>query len=440
MGASARLAKDLGLVRGDGFAAACRLAPTHFTRRRKMPHDLLVESVVARKGRTLKIELREFGRCFDMDGPISAPGYLKQREKLNPRALAMLMRHHARQVYADGDAPTWRGMHVLAIDGSTAHVPTTDETVAEYGTTSSSCGRQQATCGLSAVFDVVARQIVGLEIAGCGFDERSFVPGHAAEAAEAAGGEPIVLVLDRGYPSFGLLAWLSDSGIPYLMRAQSNFLSPEFRRAAAEGGDSAVELEFTRERLCKGRGRPSEGLVGRAPVEVRCVLVDIGGAAPERLVTNLPARDFAPEDLKELYHMRWGVETCFQMLKDRLQLENMTGTKPLLIEQDIYASAYLLNVAFDIANEADAAARERGDLGRYKHEMTVDRGFAIGVLKDELIGMVLADDDERDAIMARIVEELSRCLVPVRRDRSYPRKGLKHARSNRYSNTHKRVF
>ena len=54
--------------------------------------------------------------------------------------------------------------------------------------------------------------------------------------------------------------------------------------------------------------------------------------------------------------------------------------------------------------------------------------------------MVLADDDERDAIMARIVEELSRCLVPVRRDRSYPRKGLKHARSNRYSNTHKRVF
>ena len=77
MGASARLAKDLELVRGDGFAAACRLAPTRFTRRRKMPHDLLVESVVARKGRTLKVELREFGRCFDMDGPISAPGLLE---------------------------------------------------------------------------------------------------------------------------------------------------------------------------------------------------------------------------------------------------------------------------------------------------------------------------------------------------------------------------
>lgn len=128
------------------------------------------------------------------------------------------------------------------------------------------------------------------------------------------------------------------------------------------------------------------------------------------------------------------------MLKDRLQLENLTGTKPVLIEQDIYATAYLLNVAFDIANEADAAALAAGAPERYRHQMTVNRSFALGVVKDELLGMLLAGDDEREGIMAGIVEELRRCLVPVRRERSYPRDGVEGRYANRYSNTHKRVF
>ena len=442
MGASERIGRDLELVRSDGFADACRLRPQDFTRRRKMPHDALVGSVVCRKGRTLRIELREFGRELGMGDPISAPGYLKQREKLDPAALDMLMRHHAQQVYADGDAPSWRGMHVLAIDGSSADVPTNASTLEAYGGSPAKHGKVQAFCGLSAAFDVIARQVVSLSVTRGNFDERSFVPGHVEGARAVLGDDPFVLVMDRGYPSFPLLAWLEDNGVSYLMRAQQNFMNAEFARAEAAGGDAVCEFDFGYQRLAYTRKvdpEAFESLLGRAPIDVRCVLVDIGGDKPEKLVTNLPA-SFAPGDLKELYHLRWGVETCFQMLKDRLQMENLTGTKPLLIEQDIYATAYLLNVALDIANEADAAALAAGAPERYKHEMTVNRSFAFGVVKDELIGMILADDAERGSIMSRIVEELSRCLVPVRRERSYPRDGVNRNYANRYSNTHKRVF
>ena len=248
--------------------------------------------------------------------------------------------------------------------------------------------------------------------------------------------------MDRGYPSFPLLAWLSDNGVPYLMRSQQNFMNAEFARAAEAGGDAVCELGFGYQRIASLRKREPEAfeaLLSHEPIGVRCVLVDIGGETPEKLVTNLPA-SFTPDDLRELYHLRWGVETCFQMLKDRLQVENMTGTKPVLIEQDIYASAYLLNVAFDIANEADAVAAASGAQGRYRHEMTVNRSFALGVVKDELLGMIMADDAERDLIMSRIVRELSACLVPVRRNRSYSRDGVERRCANRYSNTHKRVF
>ena len=59
-----------------------------------------------------------------------------------------------------------------------------------------------------------------------------------------------------------------------------------------------------------------------------------------------------------------------------------------------------------------------------------------------IVGIIVTapDDGARDAMMADIVAELGRCLVPVRRARAYGRDGLDTNRSNRYSNTHKRAF
>ena len=182
-------------------------------------------------------------------------------------------------------------------------------------------------------------------------------------------------------------------------------------------------------------------MVAHEPLRVRCALVDVGGEAPEKLVTTIGDDVLATNELAEVYHMRWGVETCFQFMKDRLQMENFTGTRPRLIEQDVYAAAYLANVAFDLANEAEREAS--GDIAArgYKHRMTVNRTVAIGVLKDELIRIVLAEDAAvREAMMSDIVAELGRCLVPVRPARAYDRDGLESKRANRYSNTHKRAF
>lgn len=442
MGAAARIGMDVALIGADGFTARCRTSPESFTRRRKMPAGLLVESVIARKGRTLKIELREFARERGMEEPISAPGYLKAREKLNPEALLYLARHHAANVYADGDFDTYKGMLLVAIDGSTANVPTTPETVERYGNASSN-GKAQATIGISGAFDAVNRQILNLTLNRGGFDERAQVPAHLEALPEVVGDAPFALLLDRGYPSFPLIADLVDAGVPFVVRSQKNFMSAEFRKAEAAGGDLELGAELSGPRMNTMKRTNPEGyekLRGRESIAVRCVLVDIGGEEPERLITNMSADVLSADELKEVYHLRWGVETCFQMLKDRLQMENMVGTKPVLIEQDIYAAAYLLNVALDMANEADAEARAATPEGRYKHEMTVNRSLAIGILKDELIRLVLADASEREAMMSAIAAELGRNLVPVRRDRSYPREGLKCQRANRYNNTHKRVF
>ena len=68
----------------------------------------------------------------------------------------------------------------------------------------------------------------------------------------------------------------------------------------------------------------------------------------EVLATNLSQTEFHTKEIKELCHMRWGIETAYETLKSRLQLENFTGTKPILLLQDIYSTIYLSNLAEDI--------------------------------------------------------------------------------------------
>lgn len=442
MSSAMRIGKDLELIRTESFAERCRISSTAFTRRRKMPINLLIDSLIARKGRTLKMELWEFARETNAPCPISVPGYLKQREKLNPLALLDLALHHAHCIYDDEDYTSYEEMLLISIDGSTANVPTNDATIERYGNASSH-GKDQAVLGISAAYDVLNRQIVSATINRGGFDERAQVYKHLEVLPDVIGKRPFALIMDRGYPSFSLMADLHDANIMYIMRCQSNFMNAEFRQASEAGGDLEVDVEMSYARLqtIKRTNESSyEALKDRPPFPVRCALVDIGGTKPEKIITNIPIDLLSADQLKEIYHMRWGVETCFQMLKDKLQMENFTGTRPLLIEQDIYASIYVLNVAFDMANDADATIQKSNERSSYIHEMTINRGFAIGLLKEEAIHLILADDDERERIMDSIINELGRHLVPIRPERHYSREGLNHHRANKYNNTHKRVI
>ena len=61
----------------------------------------------------------------------------------------------------------------------------------------------------------------------------------------------------------------------------------------------------------------------------------------ETLVTNIYDNTITPSKFKGLYFLRWGVESKYKELKNRLKIEEFSGTKPIAIEQDFYASIFL---------------------------------------------------------------------------------------------------
>ena len=135
--------------------------------------------------------------------------------------------------------------------------------------------------------------------------------------------------------------------------------------------------------------------------------------------------------------MRWSVETAYETLKSRLQIENFTGTKPQLLLQDIYSTIYVSNLSEDIILETQQELDEKDK--KYKHKMMINQTISIGLLKNDLIYIILEKDKEKqETLFNNLYDDISKNLVPVRPDRHYKR--TKGQLAGKYSNSHKRAF
>ena len=64
------------------------------------------------------------------------------------------------------------------------------------------------------------------------------------------------------------------------------------------------------------------GQIGVFPITFRAVRFLIDESGYEVILTNLDAKDFSVKIIKQLYAMRWGIETSFRELKHILPVED----------------------------------------------------------------------------------------------------------------------
>lgn len=71
--------------------------------------------------------------------------------------------------------------------------------------------------------------------------------------------------------------------------------------------------------------------------------------------------------------------------------------------------------------------------------MQINRSISIGLLKSDLIYIILESDIEKKTkLMQQLYDEISKNVVPIRHGRHYHR--TKGQLAGNYSNTHKRSF
>ena len=273
-----------------------------------------------------------------------------------------------------------------------------------YGSASRKNTKPQAQIGLGCIYDIMKRMILESDCNKVKFDEMRLAEKQMERIPETIGSIPYIIIMDRGYPSTPAFIHMMDKDIKFIVRLKSS------------DGERMKEL---------------------GEISLRMVKILLENGSLEVLATNLSQTEFHTEEIKELYHMRWGIETAYETLKSRLQLENFTGTKPILLLQDIYSTIYLSNLAEDIILDAERELDQKE--ANRKHKMMINQTVSIGILKNDLIYILLETDDQKKNILfQQIYEDISKNLVPIRPDRHYAR--TKGRLAGNYSNTHKRAY
>ena len=143
------------------------------------------------------------------------------------------------------------------------------------------------------------------------------------------------------------------------------------------------------------------------PLSFRIVRFHISADSTETLITNLDADAFPPEELKHLYHLRWGIETSFRQLKYTIGLSLFQSKKVEYITQEIFARLTMYNFCELITSHVVIQKKRR------KYVYQTNFTAAVHICRQFLRG---------DVSPPKVEALIESCVVPIRPGRSTPRK------------------
>ncbi len=386
----------------DFFHGAVK-RPADFTRNRKMSFIDYIFAIIKGSKTTLQASIYTFFESQNRkDEKYSKQAYSKGRRRIKPEAFLKLFHATVDKFYEIADTATWRGYHLFGIDGTRLNLPCTEELRKIYGEQTSQ-GEPQAQALASCLYDLLSGIIIDVRLERCRSSERV----AAKDMIEAFDSNKItnpIFVMDRGYPSAELLDYIIHAGHKFVMRCPTEFL----RGMKLSKQDTILEHRFSKLKHA---------------TKLRIIKVQLATDNVEYLATNLFDSDISAEDFRLLYQKRWGIETKYGDVKNKLEVENFTGVLPEAILQDFYASLLLGNLAcvleLDLHDEVEAAHSKPENKYKYR----INTNMVISELKRVFIEILITKSQVRKARLFYIMKNrLMTAVVPERPGRKYPRK------------------
>ena len=299
------------------------------------------------------------------------------------------------------DAQRWCGRSVKVIDGSGISMPDTKENRARFPY----AGGQRPGCGFPT------GQLVGLFCLATGRLVRFAIESWKAHEIPLARlliswiEKGDILLADRGFCGWGLIALLSRKEVDVVMRAH---------QARKLKGDRMTWRKPQRMTPTWDKALWSE-LPEELAMRIVRFRVKVPGFRTQEIVlvtTLLDTEAYPDHELARLYLRRWGIELFFRDIKTTLGLDVLRCESPDMVEKEIWMQALAYNLIRALMLEASLT--HQVDLARLSFKGTVDtlrqwtplfapRMFTFKRARAELLRIIAADQ------------------LPVRPNRSEPR-------------------
>lgn len=352
---------------------------------------------------------------------ISKQAVSKARKAVLPDLFRDMFRFSAKVFYQSGcKRKTWHGFHVFAIDGSKIQVPKTNDNANFFGTCHNQFhSREDAMACISVLYDVLEDIMVDGIIQQYHRSERVAAREHLEYLESLKIIDKSVIVFDRGYPSYDFYKRITENGYYYLMRIQGKV------KSLTELGKTDTITQY-----CPGY-KKSESTV---PVRVIHVILDDG--TDECLVTNIMDPKITISMFKELYFLRWGVESKYNELKNQLELEEFSGATHISVMQDFYIKLLFMNLCSFIKAEADQRIVLQQQRTDNKYQYQANRAYIIGRMKKYLVLLLSGSVDIGDTLKRLLNESIKkRSQIQKNRKCKRPRIQLRRRHCNNRKTT-----
>lgn len=305
-----------------------------FKRTRKLTFSDVIMYTIGNTRSPLELEAQRFSKHLKTD-EISGAALCKARQKIKDTAFAELFEQTAASAPRE---KRFHGYHLYAVDGMKGELPKTPELCAKY-CESESC-RTPVFHAVSA-FDVLNELFIHSEFHFGTADERELAGKMIDVMAQEKSykDEPQIWIFDRGFPSSHLIQKLLEHQMNFVMRVSSSFLKEVNAFRKSKYVDRVIHIEYSEQRASQNHVH-SNGIL---QFDLRCVRIKLSGGREEILVTNLDRKMFPKRDIKEIYRLRWGIETGFNYLKNAVFVEEFASRTENGLVQDYFVSLLVYN-------------------------------------------------------------------------------------------------
>ena len=229
--------------------------------------------------------------------------------KKSPSLYEDLNSRFIREIYEDRKSvKLYHGLRIFEIDGTNIELPNmgilkdkkqTEEIQNIYGRRSNTSGELGVMSKASVIYDLENNIVLDGILNSYASSERAMAVEHIRQLKKykKAHKEKYkdLVILDRGYPSIGLMSYMNQETIDYLMRIQNNTFKEIEAFKESELDDTILELQITKDRLHQITRREQypilrqfrEKLKVGETIKVRVIKVVLETGEIEVLITSL---------------------------------------------------------------------------------------------------------------------------------------------------------
>lgn len=396
-----------------------------FSRNRVFTMEQVIKLLLSMHGGSLNKELYTAGI------KASPSAFSRQRDKIPLTVFGDVLEYFNLQCR---DRQTYKGYRVFAVDGTTVNMARNPMSDSFMHGRSKGKNRDEIKgynqLHVTPLYDVMNKPYRYAVIQPQPRQDEIGALTHLLNMCGDCFEEKTLIVADRGFESYNTFAYFQEEehgNIDFLIRVKNDISGMrEIRKLPMQELDTDIEftLTTTQTKADKANGyiyinthkNENKAYKSRARrwiygspyhMRFRVVRILLDSGEYETLATSLP-RSITADEIKELYHSRWGIETAFRELKCAIGLVNLHGKKDEFVGQEIFAAMIMNNFTSRIVNGI-VLEQEKDNALTYK----VNQKMAIYLFREYF------RKDHADG--GQLMKDISRYTEAVRPERSDPR-------------------